>query len=145
MNDQSTKASANQLVAHNLRRAREENGWTQEQAAQRLEEWLGVRWSKTSYSNAERSAETNRAREFTANELLAFSQTFQHPVGWFFEPPDDGLPIWVFCGRRFGDATRNIGRGGLLEAAHGSDVFNKSLARTLRGAADALDPPKEEQ
>src|SRR4051794_3911194 len=84
--------SANQVVAYNLRRAR--GAETQEQAAQRLENYLGRRWSKASFSDAERSAENGRTRVFDANELLAFSRTFGKPISWFFTAPDDVDQVW---------------------------------------------------
>lgn len=83
--------TGNQVVAHNLRMARLLRGWTQEEATERLEPHLGVRWSKASYSAAERSAERDdRIRNFTADELLAFSLAFELPVTWFLlpVPPD---------------------------------------------------------
>jgi len=58
-------------------------------AAQRLEPYLGKRWSVASFSDAERSAENGRTREFDANELLAFAQAFEKSIAWFFTPPDD--------------------------------------------------------
>jgi hypothetical protein len=147
--NKSTKAiSANQLVAHNLRRARESylgTGATQEQAAVLLEEFLGERWSKTSWSNAERSAVTEYAREFSANEILAFARTFSVPVSYFFEPPDDGMPLTVFCGRRDGDANKNTSRAALLSAINASEFFNKAIARVVRQQMDLLDPPKKEK
>jgi len=78
---------ANQVVAHNLARARALRGWTQEQAAELLEEHLGVRWSKSSWSTAERSAGGGRVKKFDAEEIIAFSHTFKLPVAWFFLPP----------------------------------------------------------
>ena len=36
--------SANKVVAHGLKVARILRGWTQEEAAERLEPYLGVRW-----------------------------------------------------------------------------------------------------
>src|SRR5687767_165497 len=47
--------TANQIVAFNLARAREWKNWTQEEAADALEPYLGKRWSKASFSQAERS------------------------------------------------------------------------------------------
>src|SRR5215207_10252431 len=61
----------NQLVAYNLHRARIMRGWTQEEAAEQLEPFLGKRWSKASFSAAERSVTGDRAREFTVDELVA--------------------------------------------------------------------------
>ena len=79
--------TANQLVAYNLMRLRKSAGLSQEQAAERLEPWLGTRWSKTVYSAAERSYQGKRIRQFTADELLAMSLAFGVPPVYFFLPP----------------------------------------------------------
>ena len=130
--------TANQLVAHNLRRAREEWGWTQELAAQKLELYLGKRWSRASFSIAERSADEGaRKREFDANELLAFSRTFEKPVAWFFAPPDDGLEH-VICGASL-DVTRRIGRDELLDSVLPHGLDNRKHVETLRRIATELD------
>ncbi|MCA1673650.1 MAG: hypothetical protein LC799_16100, partial [Actinobacteria bacterium] len=44
--------TANQVVAFNLTQAREWRGWTQDEAAVALEPYLGVRWSKATFSQA---------------------------------------------------------------------------------------------
>lgn len=77
----------NQIVAHNLYRARTLRGWTQEDAAERLEAYLGVRWTKATFSAAERSVAGKTVRQFTADDLVAFSRTFQLPIAWFLMPP----------------------------------------------------------
>ena len=82
--------TANQLVAYNLRRARELRGLTQEQAAEQLEPYLGRRWSKATFSAAETSVTSGRTREFSADEILAFSAAFAVPPGWFYLPPPEG-------------------------------------------------------
>ena len=46
----------NQIVAYNLAQARVMKGWTQEQAAEELELYLGVRWSKASFSSERSTA-----------------------------------------------------------------------------------------
>jgi transcriptional regulator with XRE-family HTH domain len=79
----------NQLVAYNLRRARELRGWTQEQTARLLEPYIGIRWSKATFSAAERSVAGGRVRQFTADELVALSLVFDLPVTWWFLPPDE--------------------------------------------------------
>lgn len=79
--------TANQLVAYNLMRIRKTLGLSQEQAALRLEPYLGVRWSKAVYSAAERSYHGNRIRQFTADDLAAFALAFGVPVAYFFLPP----------------------------------------------------------
>ncbi len=84
--------SPNQLVAYNLRRARDLRGWTQEVAAEHLQAHLGERWSRANWSAAERSVDGQRVRQFDANEIVAFARTFELPVTWFFLPPGDDLP-----------------------------------------------------
>jgi hypothetical protein len=81
--------TANQLVAYNLRRARELRGLTQEQAAEKLEPYLGRKWSKAVFSAAETSVKSERVREFSADELLAFASAFDLPIAWFFVPPNE--------------------------------------------------------
>jgi transcriptional regulator with XRE-family HTH domain len=81
--------TANQVVAFNLRRARELRGLTQDQAAERLEPFLGQRWSKTTFSGAERSIAGDRIREFTANEIHAFAKAFQVTLSYFLVPPEN--------------------------------------------------------
>ncbi|MGC2374263.1 MAG: hypothetical protein WA484_10350 [Solirubrobacteraceae bacterium] len=77
----------NQIVAHNLRRARMLRGWTQEATATRLAPLLGTHWSKASFSAAERSVDSERIRQFTADDLTAFAAIFELPVGFFFMAP----------------------------------------------------------
>lgn len=86
----------NQVVAYNLAQARLWRNWTQEEAARAIEPYLGVRWSKGSFSAAERSVDGDRVRQFTADEIVAFSRAFGLPVSWFFLPPPawhDGHPV----------------------------------------------------
>ena len=78
----------NQIVAANLALAREMNGWTQEQAAKEMAPYLGKQWSKATFSVAERSVDGERIRDFSADELLAFSRAFGLPVTWFLIPPE---------------------------------------------------------
>lgn len=80
----------NQVVAFNLTRAREWKGWTQDQAAEALEPYLGKRWSKASVSQAERSVAGRVIRNFDADEIVAFARAYDLPVTWFFMPP----PPW---------------------------------------------------
>lgn len=77
----------NQVVAWNLQFARAIRGWKQEEAAERLEPYLGKRWSKATYSAAERSIAGKRIREFNANDIVAFARAFELPIAWFFMPP----------------------------------------------------------
>jgi len=80
--------TVNQVVAFNLRKARELRGWTQEGAAAHLEPYLGKRWSRAVFSAAERSVDGKRARPFDADELVAFARGFGYPVEWFLLPPE---------------------------------------------------------
>ena len=68
-------------------RVRKTLGESQEQAAERLEPHLGVRWSKAVYSAAERSYFGKRVRQFTAADVAAFAAAFQVPLLYFFVPP----------------------------------------------------------
>ena len=62
-------------------------GWTQEEAAEKLEPNLGEHWSKATFSAAERSvAHPERMRQFSADELVAFAVTFDLPVTFFLRP-----------------------------------------------------------
>jgi hypothetical protein len=80
----------NQVVAFNLAQARLWKGWTQDQAAEGLEPYLGKRWSKASVSQAERSIAGKFVRNFDADEIVAFARAFELPITWFFMPP----PPW---------------------------------------------------
>lgn len=78
---------ANQVVAYNFGAARVLRGWTQDEAARYLAPHLGQVLPKASISAIERSVESGRTRLFNAQELVAFSLTFDLPIGWFFLPP----------------------------------------------------------
>lgn len=84
----------NQLVAYNLTKVQQLRGFTQEEAAGLLAPFLGTRWSKATFSAAERSVDGQRVRQFTADDMIAFAQAFGVPVMWFLLPPDpeDELP-----------------------------------------------------
>jgi len=79
-------ADLNEIVAYNFKRAREMYGWTQDEVADRLERFLGVRLPQASISGIERGY-MGRHREFDAQELLAFACCFDVPIIWFFIPP----------------------------------------------------------
>jgi len=116
--------TANQVVAFNLSQARDWRGWTQEEAADALEPFLGVRWSKATFSQAERSVAGRFIRNFSADEIVAFARGFQLPITWFFMPPppwagpgmpsrleapDDlrfGQPVAMLVDLVFGDASQ---------------------------------------
>lgn len=77
----------NQVIAYNLARARRLKGWTQREAAEELAPFLGSRWSKATFSAAERSVDGKVVRQFTGDDLVAFARCFEVPIGWFFMPP----------------------------------------------------------
>ena len=77
----------NQIVAHNIAKARQLRGWTQDQAAEACAPYLGARLSPASWSALERSVDGGRIREITADELVAFARAFDLPIGFFLTPP----------------------------------------------------------
>ena len=77
----------NQIVAHNLAKARLFRGWTQDQAAEACAPYLGTRLSPASWSAIERSVDGSRIKQVSADELIAFARAFDLPVGWFLTPP----------------------------------------------------------
>lgn len=77
----------NQVVAYNVRAARELRGWTQEEFAERLAPYLGQRLTQASVSAIERAWDGERRREFDAHELLFFAMVFNLPMVWFLLPP----------------------------------------------------------
>jgi hypothetical protein len=105
----------NQVVAFNLTQARLWKGWTQDQAAEALEPYLGKRWSKASVSQAERSIAGKFVRNFDADEIVAFARAFELPIGWFFMPPppwsdQPGVPVKLATpdAERFGTALAEL-------------------------------------
>lgn len=77
----------NQVVAYNVRQARELRDWTQEELAARLEPYLGQRLTQAAVSAIERAWDGERRREFDAHELLVFALVFDLPIIWFMLPP----------------------------------------------------------
>ena len=77
----------NQVVAYNVRQARELRDWTQEELAARLEPYLGQRLTQAAVSAIERAWDGERRREFDAHELLVFALVFDLPIIWFLLPP----------------------------------------------------------
>ncbi|MEJ7583586.1 MAG: helix-turn-helix transcriptional regulator [Acidimicrobiales bacterium] len=77
----------NQIVAHNIAKARLLRGLTQDQAAEACAPYLGARLSPASWSALERSVDGGRIREITADELIGFARGFALPIGFFLTPP----------------------------------------------------------
>ncbi|MDP9460714.1 MAG: hypothetical protein M3Q22_10860 [Actinomycetota bacterium] len=80
--------TGNRLVAYNLRALRTARGLTQDQASALLAPYVEVPWSRATFSAAERSADSDRVRGFTADDLLALSLAFRVPVSYWFLPPN---------------------------------------------------------
>ncbi|NEC90445.1 helix-turn-helix transcriptional regulator [Streptomyces sp. SID12501] len=91
--------TVNQLVAYNLMKARRRAGWTQAEAAERLNFFGGRRYTAATLSASERSWESGRSREFDASELLAFSLAFDQPIPFFFLPlkSPDATKEWRYA------------------------------------------------
>jgi hypothetical protein len=94
-------------------------GWTQEQASAAIAPYLGTRLSNASFSSIERSIGGTRVKQFSADELVAFSRGFDLPIGWFFLPP----PPEQDAGLHTPDATwRGMDMSLLLDAILGTDT-----------------------
>jgi hypothetical protein len=135
--------SPNQVVAYNLSRAREWKGWTQDQAAEALSPYLGTRWSKASFSQAERSIAGRFVRNFDADEIVAFARAFELPVTWFFLPPppwseEPGVPVRLATpdAEEHGQAL-----GLLVDLVFGEPVQQGLLALRLEAFLNQLGPP----
>ncbi|MGH9138950.1 MAG: hypothetical protein ACRD0G_18215 [Acidimicrobiales bacterium] len=89
--------TTNQIVAHNVAKARAIRGWTQDQAAEAIAPYWGARLSEASFSALERSAwNVNRIKQFSADELLALSRGFDLPIGFFFTPPPPAFDAGLY-------------------------------------------------
>ena len=133
--------SANQVVAYNLARAREARGWTQEEAGRRLEPHLGVAWSKATFSQAERSIDPGKSRAFSADEIVAFADTFGLPVTWFFLPPPpgtEGTPTRAETGQTPRDYGTDVRR--LLERVVGTAEHASEIERRLQAFGGEASP-----
>lgn len=124
----------NQVVAYNVREARELRGWTQEDFALRLEPYIGQRLTQAGVSSIERAWDGDRKREFDAHELLIFSLVFDLPMVWFLLPPpgDD---------RMMRATTRPVGEiyAHLLGMPHQLDALYDKLARLGIANPDATE------
>lgn len=133
--------SPNQVVAYNLAQARLLRGWTQDQASEALEPHVGKRWSKATFSAAERSVDGDRVRQFDADEIVAFARAFDLPVSWFFLPP----PPWAGAGIPVKLETPAAGPFGeplalLADLVFGDDEQRAHMALRLRAFLDELGP-----
>lgn len=91
----------NQVVSLSLAHLRREKGWSQSEACEQLAAYLGTTWSKATYSAAERSSERpDRIRQFSADDLVAFSAAFDVPILSLLLPPlhDQDKEIFITAG-----------------------------------------------
>ena len=109
-----------QVVAYNLRAAREMRGWTQEDLASRLEAVVGVRPSQATISALERSWDSRRPRrEFDVQDLAVFAMAFELPMLWFLLPPPGDRREVRDLGRTLADLyVLLLGRNDQLDALY---------------------------
>jgi hypothetical protein len=132
----------NQVIAFNLARARERQGWTLNEAAERLEPYVGSRWSKANLSAAERSIAGERIRNFDADEIVAFARCFELPIAFFFMPP----PPWAgeLAMRLTTPDAEQLGIeiGTLIDLIYGDPIQASALTERMK---DFLDRAGEER
>lgn len=108
--------SVNQIVSYNLMRARKSHAMSQQDVADVLEVYTGRNWSNASVSAAERAWRPGgRPRRFDASEILAMSQMFDEPIGYFFLPPEGSYFSDCVGTKEFADGIRR--RGNLGDAS----------------------------
>lgn len=130
----STEWSPNQVVAYNLRRARNER--TQQEAAELLEPFLGELWSKATFSTAENSTKGRRIRQFTTDDLVAFSEAFKRPISFFLEAPPG---VVVRVGREVVDISQWLADSSGLELDEVERLVTESIER-LQGLKEKASP-----
>jgi transcriptional regulator with XRE-family HTH domain len=80
--------SVNQVVAWNMKRLRQLNGWTQLELAEKLAR-ANTAWTEATVGAAERSWSTERVRRFDANDLTALAHVFHVTLVELLTPPDE--------------------------------------------------------
>ena len=81
--------NVNQIVAYNIRAARQLKEMTQATLALRLTAVSGLRFTPGMVSELERSWDGERHREFDAHEIAVFAVALKVPIAYFFLPPPD--------------------------------------------------------
>ena len=81
--------NVNQVVAYNLRAARQLQKMTQATLALHLTAVSGLRFTPAMVSELERSWDGERRREFDAHEIAVFAVALKVPIAYFFLPPPD--------------------------------------------------------
>lgn len=79
--------TVNQVVAWNIKRAREDARRTQDDMAEAIEQYTGTHWTKQTISTIERAATGGVSRDISVGEIVAFARLLQVPISYFFEPP----------------------------------------------------------
>jgi len=125
----------NQIVAWNLKMQREAHNWTQEEAARKLEPFLGVRWSKATFSNAERTT-GERIKKFDADEIWGLARAFKTGVWRFFIPPEQ------LRGRRVGVNTER-GRAEMLNFSDAYDVARPASLPAAKSSSERMQEATE--
>jgi transcriptional regulator with XRE-family HTH domain len=148
--------SPNRVVGYNLQRARQRRGWSQKETVKRLVPFLRQRWSVATYSQAERSIASLRVRHFTADEIVAFAQTFDVSIGFFFMPPPEifmnlpSLPIAAGSEAELPDyeedrAAPTADTAELLDLILRTDDLGDRVAELLRDRPDLISALRERQ
>jgi transcriptional regulator with XRE-family HTH domain len=102
-------ATVNQLVGFNVKFFRQAAGLTQDELGQRL-----GGWSKGVVSAAERSWDSDRIRQFDADELAAIAGALGVPLAALFLPPPDAGTAVDYT---FTDGARQMSADALLSLA----------------------------
>lgn len=85
-----TAMPVEQIVGHQMARARERRGFSQAELGQELARYLGKPWSRQTVSVAEKGG-----RAFIAAELAALAHLLEVPIEGFFKPPPDTQGIEI--------------------------------------------------
>ena len=85
--DDRWELNVNQVVAFNLRAARQLQKMTQATLAVRLTAVSGLHFTPAMVSELERSWDGQRRREFDAHEIAVFAAALKVPIAYFFLPP----------------------------------------------------------
>ena len=131
----------NQLVSYNLIQARKLKGWVQEKAVAEVNAVEGEdAWTVATWSAAERSVDGKRVRQFSADDLVAFSRAFKLPLMWWLTPPgSDDTEVWFHLFSGYEEAKEGLAAQwailSLLEDFSGA--FTARLNRTGLGRSRA--------
>ncbi len=96
-------------------------------------------WSKATFSQAERSIDPGKSRAFSADEIVAFADTFGLPVVWFFLPPPpgtDGTPTRAEAGQTPTEYASELRR--LLQRVVGTPEHRADIDETLAAFAKEI-------